>query len=51
MYFFIYLYFIIYITKVSQKLFIWFSDNQKKANHDKCYLLLSSVHRNFEAFK
>ena len=26
---------------VSQKLFTWFSDNQVKANHSKCHLLLS----------
>ena len=25
----------------SIKLFQWFSDNQMKANHDKCYLLVS----------
>ena len=27
---------------VTQKLFTWFSNNQRKVNHDKCHLLLST---------
>ena len=29
------------LNNISQKLLTWFSDNQMKANHGKCYLLLS----------
>ena len=29
------------LEKDSIKLFQWFSDNQMKANHDKCHLLVS----------
>ena len=30
------------LTKITQKLFIWFPNNQMKASHDKCHLLLSA---------
>ena len=30
------------LTNVTQKLFTWFANNQMKANHDKCHLLLST---------
>lgn len=30
------------LTDVAQKLFTWFTNNQMKSNHDKCYLLLST---------
>ena len=30
------------LTNVNQKLFAWFANNQMKANHDKCHLLLST---------
>ena len=30
------------LTNVTQKLLTWFANNQMKANHDKCHLLLST---------
>ena len=30
------------LTIITQKLFIWFANNQMKANHDKCHPLLST---------
>ena len=30
------------LTSITKKLFIWFANNQMKANHDKCHLLLST---------
>ena len=30
------------VTNVTQKLFTWFANDQMKANHDKCHLLLST---------
>ena len=30
------------LTNVTQKLFTWFANNQMKANHHKCHLLLST---------
>ena len=30
------------LTNVTQKLFTWFANNQMKANHDKCHLLLNA---------
>ena len=30
------------LTNVTQKLFTWFANNQMKANHDKCHLVLST---------
>ena len=42
------------LEKDSIKLFQWFSDNQVKANHDKCHLLVSvknNVIMNASGFK
>ena len=42
------------LEKDSIKLFQWFSDNQMKANHDKCHLLVSgknNVTMNASGFK
>ena len=42
------------LEKDSIKLFQWFSDNQMKANHDKCHLLVSgknNVTMNLSGFK
>ena len=30
------------LTNITRKLFIWFANNQMKANHGKCHLLLST---------
>ena len=30
------------LSSPAQKLFTWFANNKMKANHDKCYLLLST---------
>ena len=30
------------LTNVTQKLFTWFANNQMKAKHEKCHLLLST---------
>ena len=30
------------LTDVTQKVFAWFANNERKANHDKCHLLLST---------
>ena len=30
------------VTNITKKLFIWFSENQMKANHGKCHLLLGT---------